>query len=170
MTSPAFDLTRVTLAILFIAGLIFASFWILQPFLPAIVWATTIVVASWPLMREIQRRLWDRRALAVAAMTIVLLLILIVPLALAISTIVDNADRIAGWVTSLATLKLPPPPDAVRNLPLLGDKFAAAWEQAVAAGAEDLAGRLAPFAGKVVGWFVGQIGNLGLITCSSCSP
>ena len=58
MTARSFDLTSVTLAVLFIAGLISASFWILQPFLPAIVWATAIVVASWPLMREIQHRLW----------------------------------------------------------------------------------------------------------------
>jgi predicted PurR-regulated permease PerM len=164
MTVQSFDLTRITLAVLFIGGLIAASFWIVQPFLPAIVWATAIVVASWPLMREVQRRLWNRRALAVAVMTIVLLLVLIVPLAMAIITIVDNADKIAGWVTSLATMKLPPPPAGVRNLPLVGAKIAAAWEQAVVAGAEDLAARLAPYAGKVVGWFVSQVGNLGLIT------
>lgn len=164
MTSPSPDLARITLAILFIAGLIAVSFWILQPFLPALIWATTIVVASWPLMLRIQRRLWNRRSLAVVVMTIALLLVFLVPLALAINTIVDNADRIAGWVTSLATMKLPPPPAAVRNLPLIGEKIAAAWEQAVAAGAEDLAARLAPYAGKVVGWFVSQVGNLGMMT------
>jgi predicted PurR-regulated permease PerM len=164
MAAQSFDLTRITLAVLFIGGLIAASFWIVQPFLPALVWATALVVAGWPLMREIQRRLWNRRALAVAVMTAVLLLVLIVPLALAITTIVDNADKIAGWVTLLATMRLPPPPDAVRNLPLVGEKIAATWEQTVAAGAGDLAARLAPYAGKVVGWFVSQVGNLGLIT------
>jgi predicted PurR-regulated permease PerM len=97
-------------------------------------------------------------------MTIALLLVLIVPLSLAIATIVDNADQIAGWATSVATMRLPPPPDAVRNLPLVGGKIAAAWEQAVAAGAEDLAGRLAPYLGGVVAWFVSQLGNLGRLT------
>jgi len=61
-------------------------------------------------------------------------------------------------------MRLPPPPAAVRNLPLVGDRIAAAWEQAVAAGAEELATRLAPYAGKVVGWFVSQVSNLGLMT------
>ena len=164
MTGPRFDLTRVTLAVLFIAGLIAASLWILRPFLPALAWATTIVVASWPLMREIQRRLWGRRALAVTVMTIALMLVLIVPVAVALNTIVDHADKIAGWVTSLATMTLPPPPGVVRNLPLVGERIAAAWEQVVAAGAGDLAGRLAPYAGNVVGWFVSQIGNLGMMT------
>ena len=34
------DLTRTTLALLFLGALIFASLYILKPFLPAIVWAT----------------------------------------------------------------------------------------------------------------------------------
>jgi predicted PurR-regulated permease PerM len=162
--SPATDLTRTTLAILFIGGLLATSFWILQPFLPALIWATTIVVASWSLMRRVQRRLWNRRSLAVAVMTVALLLVFIVPLALAVNTIADNADRIVGWVTSLAGMKLPPPPPAVRELPLVGQRIAAAWEQAVAAGAQDLAARLAPYAGRVVAWFVGQVSNLGMMT------
>jgi predicted PurR-regulated permease PerM len=163
-TTPPRDLTRTTLAVLAIAGLIGASLWILQPFLPAVAWATTIVVASWPLMLRIERQLWNRRWLAVAVMTIALLLVLIVPLGLVVTAIVDQADRIAGWAAALATMKLPPPPAAVRNLPLVGERVATAWEQAVAAGAEDLAARLAPYAGKVVSWLVGQVSNFGLMT------
>jgi predicted PurR-regulated permease PerM len=162
--SPPSDLTRTTLAVLTIAGLIAASLWILQPFLPAMAWATTIVVATWPMMRSIEERLWNRRSLAVAVMTVALLLILIVPLGLAVTTIVDHAELIAGWVTSLSTMKLPPPPAAVRNMPLVGERIAAAWEQAVAAGAGDLAGRLAPYAGRMVTWLVGQVSNFGLMT------
>ena len=40
MEAPS-ELTRTTLAVLFVGGLIAASFWILWPFLPAIIWATT---------------------------------------------------------------------------------------------------------------------------------
>ena len=42
------ELTRNTLAILCILGLIGLSFWVLRPFLAATVWATMIVVATWP--------------------------------------------------------------------------------------------------------------------------
>ena len=44
------DLVRTIFAILFVTGLIAASFWILWPFLPAMIWATTLVVTTWPLM------------------------------------------------------------------------------------------------------------------------
>ena len=46
------DLTRATLAILFLGLLIGASLWILSPFLPAVVWAMTLVIATWPIMRR----------------------------------------------------------------------------------------------------------------------
>src|SRR5215467_3287857 len=100
------DLTRTTLAVLFVAGLIGACFWILRPFLPAVIWATTLVVATWPLMMQVQRRLWNIRGIAVAVMTIALLLVFVVPFWLAITTISDNFDRIVDWGSSLASFKL----------------------------------------------------------------
>ena len=59
------DLVRLILAILFVTGLIAASVWIVWPFLPATIWATTLVVATWPLMLRVQQQLWHRRWLAV---------------------------------------------------------------------------------------------------------
>jgi len=50
MTEQRADLARITLSVLFIGGLIAGSLWILSPFLGAFVWATMIVVATWPLM------------------------------------------------------------------------------------------------------------------------
>ena len=38
------DLTRTTLALLFLGVLIIASLWVVAPFLPAVIWATTLVV------------------------------------------------------------------------------------------------------------------------------
>ena len=67
------DLTRTILGALFIVALIGISLWILLPFLAAIIWATTIVAATWPLMIKIQSWLWGRRGLAVTVMTLILL-------------------------------------------------------------------------------------------------
>lgn len=44
------DLTRSTLAILCIVSLIGLSLWVLRPFLAATIWATMLVVATWPLL------------------------------------------------------------------------------------------------------------------------
>ncbi|MGH8754381.1 MAG: hypothetical protein ACREU0_00835 [Burkholderiales bacterium] len=77
MTNTPRDLARTTLAVLFIVGLIAASFWIMRPFLFALIWATMIVVATWPLMLRAQAWLWQRRWIAVAVMTTALLLVVV---------------------------------------------------------------------------------------------
>ena len=97
---PSRDLTRTMLVVLFFVALIVANFFILKPFLPAFIWAVTIVVATWPLMLRLQTWLGGKRGFAVAVMTLALLLILIIPFTLAIVTLLDNADMIKGSQTN----------------------------------------------------------------------
>jgi NADH:ubiquinone oxidoreductase subunit 6 (subunit J) len=52
MNNSLRDLTHTTLLLLFIGLLIGGSFWILKPFLLALIWAIMIVVATWPLLRR----------------------------------------------------------------------------------------------------------------------
>jgi predicted PurR-regulated permease PerM len=157
------DITRVFLAVLFIGALIGTSLWILKPFLGAAIWAVTIVTATWPLMVSIQDRLWGRRSLAVAVMTLVLLCVLVVPFWLAIGTIVSNADRIGGWVKSTTEFQIPPPPAWVRTLPLLGSKLVVAWETAAVTGIQDFMKKLAPYGGSALGWFISEVGGFGAL-------
>jgi predicted PurR-regulated permease PerM len=157
------DLTRTTLAVLFVGGLIAACFWILRPFLPAIIWATTLVVATWPLMLRVQRRLWNRRGLAVAVMTLALLFVFVVPFWLAITTITDNFDRIVQWTTSLAAFKLPRPPEWLSGVPFFGDRASQFWETLAASGIDPLVAKAAPYAGGVASWFVAALGGLGIV-------
>ncbi len=157
------DITRGVLAVLFIVALIGSSIWILRPFLGAIVWAATIVVATWPLMISVQTWLWGKRALAVTVMTLLLLCVLVVPLTFAIGTIVSNVDEIATWTKSLAAFKMPSPPVWVANFPLVGAKAAQLWRYVAAAGIEEITARAAPYAGGVIIWFVAQLGGVGVL-------
>lgn len=157
------DLTRTTLAVLFIGGLIAATLWVLLPFLPAIVWAMTLVVSTWPLMLRVQHYAGHRRSLAVLVMTGALLLIVILPLWLAIATVVANIDEIAELSRAALLLRLPPPPEWLGGLPLVGLPAAQAWRQLAAADVSDLAPKLAPYAGYMTRWFAGAVGGLGLL-------
>src|SRR6185295_14830069 len=107
---PTRDLARTTLGVLAIGLMISASLWVLQPFLGALVWATMVVVATWPIMLAVQARLGGRRWAAVTVMTLGMLLLLVVPLVLAIVTIVQNADEIVGWSKAVIAGGVPPPP------------------------------------------------------------
>ncbi|MDP1929354.1 MAG: AI-2E family transporter YdiK [Thiobacillus sp.] len=163
MSSTQRDLTQTTLAVLFIGILIAASFWIVRPFLSALIWATMVVVATWPVLIQVQARLGGRRMLAVAVMTICLLLVLLVPLSLAIITLVDNAERIVGWSKWLAETRVPAPPHWVAGIPLVGDRLQQFWLQFVASGIQDFAIKLAPYAKDITRWFVAEVGSFGML-------
>jgi predicted PurR-regulated permease PerM len=157
------DLVRIIFAILFVTGLIAASVWILWPFLPATIWATTLVVATWPLMLRVQRQLWHRRWLAVVVMTVALLLVFVAPFWLAIATISQNFDRIVSWVNAITSFKLPSPPLWLDDIPLFGDQLISLWHRVQASGITDLMAKAAPYAGSAAGWFVGALGGFGIV-------
>jgi predicted PurR-regulated permease PerM len=157
------DLARTTLQLLALAALIGTSLWIMRPFLVALVWAATIAIATWPLLLRAQSWFGGRRGLAVALMTIVFLLILVVPLYFAITTITGNVGQITEWSKSLATLIQSPPPAWVETLPLVGARLATRWRNFAAAGPEEITAHLTPFARTVTLWFLSRVGNLGLL-------
>jgi predicted PurR-regulated permease PerM len=163
MTDNQRDITRTVLAVLFIGALIGTSLWVLKPFLGAAIWAVTIVTATWPLMISIQDRLRGRRSPAVAVMTVVLLCILVIPLWLAIGTIVSNADQITGWVRALSTFEVPPPPAWLGRVPLFGAELVAGWEALGLTGLQEFLKKLAPYGGTAVRWFANEVGGFGAL-------
>jgi predicted PurR-regulated permease PerM len=155
------DLARITLTVLGIFLLIVGSLWVLLPFLGALLWATMIVVSTWPLMLGLQARLGGRRGAAVAVMTVALLLVLVVPLFLAMSTILEQSDRIAEVERALPTLRVPPPPPWVEALPLVGRRIAQRWLVLAAMEPHELAESLTPHVRMALAWFAAKAGSFG---------
>ena len=161
MTDIRRDLARNTLAILCILGLIGLALWVLRPFLAATVWATMIVVASWPWLLALEARCGHRRTPAVLVMTLGLLLLLVLPLWLAIDTIVEHADALSGAAQGIIDNGLPPPPAWLAGVPLVGERLAALWQQFAAGGAPGLVAKLTPYAADTGKWALAQVGGLG---------
>ena len=156
------DLTRTVLAVLLIGILTGTSFYILRPFMLAIVWAAMIVVATWPMMLKLQQML-RRRALAVAIMSGAMVLVFVVPLVLAIQTVVDNTSTIKEWIGTLATAPIPPPPEWLARVPLIGAKIAEGWTTIAEAGKDNLVARVAPYAAQAAQWLAGALGGVGVL-------
>ena len=155
------DLTRTILAVICLLLLIAASLWVLRPFLAAGVGATMLVVSTWPLLKALQARLGNRRAPAVALMTLGLLLLLILPLWAAIDTIAQHAHQVTALARTVADSGLPQPPEWVAGVPLVGAKVAAAWAHTAEGGPDGLVARLSPYASDAAGWVLGQAGSVG---------
>ena len=155
------DLTRTTLAIICILLLIAASLWVLRPFLAAAVWATMLVVATWPLLKSLEARFGGRRGPAVVVMTVAMLLLLVLPLWGAIETIADHADQVTELAKKFAASGVPQPPEWVATIPLVGAKLESSWKQLADGGPEGLLARALPYASGTGKWVLGQAGSLG---------
>jgi predicted PurR-regulated permease PerM len=157
------DLTRTILAILITLGLIVGSAWTLLPFLSALAWATTIVVATWPLMLRVERRMGGRRAVATTVMMLVILAIFIVPFSLAIAVLLQASIEGLEIVRAVARDGLPSPPAWLDALPWVGARLTAEWQALAAGGPEALAEALRPFVRSGASWVLQVTGGFGLI-------
>jgi predicted PurR-regulated permease PerM len=157
------DITRITLAVLGIGALLGTSLWIMSPFLSSIMWAAMIVIAMWPFMLRLQSWLRGSRRLAVLVITLVLLLVLIAPLSLAVGTIVGNVDLIASWANNVHTLTVPPPPEWVAGVPVVGGKLAETWQRLASGGVDSLTAEVKPYMPKVASWFAARAGSAGVL-------
>ena len=158
---PSRDYPRVLLIVVLMGGLLACSLWIFKPFLGAFIWATMIVVATWPLKVEIERNVRGRRWIAVTLMTLAILLLIIVPLVVAVQQFVEHFDDMRAGVTWLASL--PPPPEWVARLPVVGTSIAAKWNEF--AGADPLSALrpLLPYAGNIATWIAARAGSIGAV-------
>jgi predicted PurR-regulated permease PerM len=163
MTDDSRDLTRVVLMVLFTLALIVSSFWILRPFILATIWATTIVVATWPIMLKVEARLGKRRGLTVAVMVVVMLLAFVLPLGAAIDSIVSHRETISGWIKGLPEMTLPSAPAWVQGIPVVGEKITIAWNDVAEAGTQAIFVKLSPYTKDAFTWLRSRAGGFGAL-------
>ena len=161
MATPV-NLPRTVMGILAISGLLLGSLWVVRPFIGPGIWAVTIVVATWPLFRRLQARIGGRRGPAVGVMALILLTIIVIPVWLAVDTIIEQSDRVIELARSLPTLTVPPPPAWLDSIPL-GPRLARTWNDLAQAPAGALATRIEPYIGTTVRWFGQQAGTFGAL-------
>ncbi|MBS0320460.1 MAG: AI-2E family transporter YdiK [Proteobacteria bacterium] len=162
VTTPQLpDYPRIIVIVLLISLMVGASLWILEPFLPALIWSTMIVVATWPVLLRVQRLVRGRRAIAVTVMTFLILVLMAVPLVLASAQLVQHSDVILAGVNYVTTHNLPPPPAWVGRIPLAGPMLAERWTEFAAADPLSLLRPLAPYAGAIAAWIAARAGGLG---------
>lgn len=111
-----------------LAALVLACAWVVRPFLTILLWAALLAVMLWPLHLWLRQRPLLNNGGSAALIALATIGVTAVPLVLLLGEIAD----VARGVLDLARSKngLPPAPDWMTSLPLVGDKIAASWEAA----------------------------------------
>jgi predicted PurR-regulated permease PerM len=123
--SPSRIDQALSLAVL--AAVIVGCFFVLKPFMTALVWAAILCTTTWPLYLRLAARLRHRDGLAAFVMVLLLALIMLAPFLVVGATIADNAAVMARWGRDLLAAGPPDPPVWVAGLPVIGSTVAAYW-------------------------------------------
>lgn len=146
-----------------IALLLAGSFWTLLPFLGGMVWAITIVVATWPILLWVQHHVGDRRSVAAVLMTLLVAAAFILPVLVAIAALLGAAEHTPAIMREFLARGLGPPPQWLSDVPVVGGKLASRWQTLSAAGPEALAESLRPYARSAASWAMAATGGVGMM-------
>ena len=114
--------------------LLLLSYWcflIIRPFIVALLWGVIIAVAVFPLFAKLKAALGDRNKLASTLYTLIALAILITPTFFASNSIIDSSAAISERHAA-GTLEIPPPPEGVKDWPMIGEDLYSFWAQSSA--------------------------------------
>jgi predicted PurR-regulated permease PerM len=115
------------LTLVVLALLIVGCYFVLRPFMSAVVWAAVLTVTAWPLFRRTRRALRGHTALAATLMVLLIAATLLAPFVIVGATIAENFDVVSVWARELVAQGPPEPPAWVASLPLIGERLAAYW-------------------------------------------
>lgn len=155
-----FDLPRILFSLLFIAIMIIACFWVVQPFILGFSWACMVVIATWPLMVKIQNLLWGRRAPAVIAMTLLLSLLFVLPIAVLVTSFMDNSSALVSWASGQDKIA-PPRLEWLTSIPLVGEKLFTSWQNLLQSGGSGMFAKVQPYVGRTAAWLLSQAAHVG---------
>jgi predicted PurR-regulated permease PerM len=163
-----FDLTQIFFGILIIGSLLFGSYLIVKPFISGILWAVLIVIPTWPAMLTLTAKLGGRRVLAVSVLIFSLILLVLIPIWLSLTTIFEQRQTLRGWVQDISLESLPTAPTWLGSVPLAGETLVQKWNELATSESEALLKKAAPVANQVLSWFLGKLEGVGLLFLHLC--
>jgi predicted PurR-regulated permease PerM len=107
----------------------FLGYWsliLIRPFLTIIVWSIIIAVALYPIFDWLSAKLYGHRALAAVAVTILSLLVMLGPATWLALSLAETVRTLLARLGD-GTLTFPPPSDAIKAWPLIGEKIYESW-------------------------------------------
>jgi predicted PurR-regulated permease PerM len=149
---------------LFRAGLLGAlvvlCYMVFSPFLTLMAWAVVLAVALYPLHHWLTRKVTRKQGLAATILVIAIVLVIIVPTAILMSSFGDSVSRAIHSVEQ-NTVKIPQPSEKVKKVPYFGARIYSAWSKAY----EDLPGlveSLQPEIGELKSKALSTVGRIGV--------
>ena len=109
-------------------GIVAFALFIIHRFIPSLIWAGIIVIATYPLYRQWRRLFGARDNLSALLFTLIMVLLLILPLSWLISVLVGELQLFINYL-QLVNREGGQAPEFIRQLPFVGNYLLTYWDQ-----------------------------------------
>jgi predicted PurR-regulated permease PerM len=116
----------LTIRLACLGVLAYWSLMLIGPFLTIIVWSIIIAVALYPIFDWLSAKLYGHRALVAIAITGLSLLVMLGPVTWLALSLADTVRILLAGIGD-GTLTFPPPAEAVKGWPFIGEKIYQSW-------------------------------------------
>lgn len=108
---------------------VIGCFFVLKPFLSALLWAVILTFSSWPAFRVLLGWVRGRRTLAAFLMTLAIAMVLLVPSVVIVLTLAGDVKEFASTTVAWVRQGPPAPPEWLARVPWLGVEMTATWKE-----------------------------------------
>lgn len=143
-----------------IALLAVFCFRIFQPFLDLLVWSLILAITLYPLQLRLRGKLFASDGRTATLIIVLVIAIVLVPTYLLGIALIESVEH-AMAIARSGEFHIPPPPEAIAGLPVVGQKIHDAWQMA----ATDITGllqKLGPQIKTASLGVLGAVGNVGV--------
>ncbi|MEH6836355.1 MULTISPECIES: AI-2E family transporter [Falsihalocynthiibacter] len=112
--------------LVFLGLFIYSAIVMVAPLASVVIWAVILCVALYPLYTWLEQKLGGRKSLASGIIVLLGLALTLGPVGSAISGAIEIARNLSDQATA-GTLKMPPAPEGLKDLPLVGGKLSEVW-------------------------------------------
>lgn len=111
---------------IFLGLFIYSAIVMVAPLASVVIWAVILCVALYPLFTWLEGKLGGRKTLASTIIVLIGLVLTLGPVGSAVSGGIDVMTSLADKADA-GTLKMPPAPENLKEIPLVGPKLAEIW-------------------------------------------
>lgn len=108
---------------------VIGCFFVLKPFLSALLWAVILTFSSWPAFRVLLGWVRGRRTLAAFLMTLAIAMVLLVPSVVIVLTLAGDVKEFAATSVAWVRQGPPAPPEWLAKIPWVGVEMTATWKE-----------------------------------------
>ena len=153
------DTIHLAIRLGLLAGLVYWSYLLVQPFIAILLWGAILAVALYPVHQQLARWLGGRPVVSAIIVTLLSLAVVIGPASWLAFGLVEALRWISEQLGE-GRVVVPAPNDAIKNWPLIGERVFDIWDLASSNLAEALK-KFAPYAKPWLTWLLGVARSAG---------